>query len=256
MEEPKKICGLQLKEEYLKYGSYTWLMYKVSSPMFNWEISDVNIVRLIYLSTFLSYKDNIVEYHGSPITTKNLYDILGITKRTAYNFISECIKANLMSVDEEKIIHLCSSFSRIAYLKRKIPPEYSVIRLYHDGIQKLYRTYGIDSPKKLACLFTIIPWVNKETNVVSINPLETDRLRVGALKFSAVCKITGHNPDNKHRIISYLDELKTPMWDAVHLKERGKHKITVVNPRVYYGGTNSVAPEVIGVFQNGDIYGQ
>lgn len=256
MEEPKKVCGLQLKEEYLKYGSYTWLMYKVSSPMFNWEISDANISRLIYLSTFLSYKDNIVSYSGLPIKTTDLSDILGTTKRTAYNFISECTKANLMSVDEEKIIHLCSSFSRIAYLKRKIPPECSVIRLYHDGIQKLYRTYGIDSPKKLACLFTIIPWVNKETNVVSINPLETDRLRVGALKFSAVCKITGHNPDNKHRIISYLDELKTLMWDAVHLKGEGTNRITIVNPRVYYGGTDSIVPEVVGSFPNGDVYGE
>lgn len=255
MEEPKKVCGLKLKEEYLKYGSYTWLMYKVSSPIFNWEISDSNISRLIYLSTFLSYKDNIVEYHGLPITIKDLCDVLGVTKRTAYNFISECTKANLINVGEENIIHLCSSFSRIAYLKKKIPPEYSVIRLYHEGIQKLYRTYGISSPKKLACLFTIIPWVNKETNVVSINPLETDRLRVGALKFSAVCKITGHNPDNKHRIISYLDEMKTPMWDSVHLKERGKHKITVVNPRVYYGGTDSIVPEVVGSFPNEDVYG-
>lgn len=254
MEEPKKICGLQLKEEYFKYGPYTWLMYKVSSPIFNREISGSNISRLIYLSTFLSYKDNMVKCCGLPITTKDLCDIFGITKRTVHNFISECTKANLIRIDEEKNIHLSSSFSRMEYPKKKIPSGYSVIRLYHNSIQRLYEWYGISSPKKLACLFTIIPWVNKEINVVSVNPLETDRLRVEALKFSAVCKITGHNPDNKHRIISYLDELKTPMWDAVHLKGNGQNKVTVVNPRVYFGGTNGVVPEVIGVFQNGDIY--
>lgn len=254
MEEPKKIYEPQSKEDYLKYGPYTWLMYKVSSPIFNREISSSNVSRLIYLSTFLSYKDNTVECCGLPITTKDLRDILGISKRTAHNFISECIKANLIRIDEEKNIHLCSSFSRMEYPKKKIPSGYSVIRLYHNGIQTLYNTYSVYSPRKLTYLFSLIPWVNKETNVVSINPLEPDRLRVGALKNYAICKITGYNPDNKHRIISYLDELKTPMWDAVHLKGNGQNKITVVNPRVYFGGTNGVVPEVIGVFQNDDIY--
>lgn len=254
MEEPKEIYGLQPKEDYLKYGPYTWFMYKVSSPIFNQEISGSNISRLIYLSTFLSYKDNTVECCGLPITTKDLRDIFSISKRTVHNFISECTKANLIRIDEEKNIHLCSSFSKMEYPKKKIPSGYSVIRLYHNGIQTLYNTYGVYNPRKLTYLFSLIPWVNKETNVVSINPLEPDRLRVGALKNYAICKITGYNPDNKHRIISYLDELKTPMWDAVHLKGNGQNKITVVNPRVYFGGTNGVVPEVIGVFQNDDIY--
>ena len=101
----KKNRNKKINEEYKEYGNFYWLFYEMKEKLFSNTISGDNITRVIYLATYMDYKDNKLKYDNNVnIHKKDLMTLLNVKERKYYKFIKECTDANILNIENDETV--------------------------------------------------------------------------------------------------------------------------------------------------------
>ena len=128
--------------EFEKYGRFYWLFYDIQEALFNGKIDGITATRLMYLATYLSYKDNTLIYDNKqPVLTGQLPGLLKIGRTACYNFLKKCEDSGLINVRPDKTIVVSKEyFARGKLSKRQIYGKRYIMRIYINTIRYLYRS--------------------------------------------------------------------------------------------------------------------
>lgn len=247
-----------------KHGKFVWQIYKPSET-YNNSLKPATITRLIYLATYLDIDGSLIDYEPLKnkkiyLTKKDIFDRMRLKETAFKNFFKELQDKNLIMEHENKWHLKKTMFNKglipdrdIAVLSNK---GYYIIRLYQKAIRELYEKSKPTSHRTLSYLYQIIPFVNREYNIVCFNPFETDLQKIKRMKLSDYCEVVGI--DKK-----YVTKVFKALWDLSFTTNRGKEcAVTYVsnkgvqkgnffiyiNPYVYYAGTKWDKVEILGTF--------
>lgn len=127
-------------------------------------------------------------------------------------------------------------------LPKKVMKSKDIIRLAVNGVRALYENVdSVRAHKNLSYLFKIIPFVNKEWNIVCKNPKEREREFIDYMTISEFCEVIGYSKSNARKLINTLSSItfnRQPALIYVTMDFNiNKSKITM-NPNLYWAGTN------------------
>ena len=231
--------------------------YIFVNTMFDFsELSPSTVTKLIYLSTYAGY-DNLLVLNAKSkkeIKRSDLPKILGVSKRTSERFWNS-VKAYYIREDEETgKLWLNDEIFKRGKLKSKTAIDYQ--QFYFNGVRSLYKHANGKNHNYLGYLFQLIPFINREWNVVCENPFETDLDNVQLVTMKDFCAYIGYKDT------SSISKLKR-IYDALEFDVNGKKQrfcaLTYtgldsgtaricINPEVFYVGSNKGRVDVLKLF--------
>ena len=234
-----------------KHGDFTWFFYKL------WEPCDLNIslsslTRIIFLSTYINYK-NVLVYGAHPMNRTQMNRLLGLSKREFINFTNEMQQADILTFTDDKIIISEKVFGRgklpEIFTKRNNEDYLYAIRLYQKTVRNLYQRATPRSHKTLSYVFQMIPYINRQYNILCYNPLETEVKKIQPMLLNDYCRMVGYNEKNIGRLASNILRPEFTITDGTDTKVESAVRIVLsvrddnqkiyqvfVNPRVFYAG--------------------
>ena len=211
------------------------------------KLQPIDAARLIFLSTYVGYDSDqlFAGYKNKQMKKTDLPKILEVSRDTAERFWKQ-VSPEYLTEDPEGYLHVNKEWICRGRLK-----EYKQYQQFYDSaIRKLYRTATSGSLKKIGYIFSMLPWISRQWNVLAANPYEEDLEAVQPLSISEFCMITGLDPSNIQRTLKQFRNIRFQT-------DRGQERFCsvidngaeiVINPNVLYVGSNINRVKVFDLF--------
>lgn len=226
-------------------GGFYMLYY--SEKLFDGVVSNNNIVRVIYLATFIEYGTNrlVIKEEGKAqvaLKEANIQGLLGIKDRgTYYNFKKEIISAGIMEIIDGELFMSKDYFNKG---KEQTKNNY-FIKMYINSIRELYNQVAPKQHKTLSYLFRLVPYINYKYNVITTTPHDSSQALKNRLKKEDIAEILGLDLKTYEKVENQLLKLKITFRGEVYsllglviVRTDIKRKFYVVNPLLYSSGND------------------
>lgn len=261
-ERKKKQEEYEIKKQYHKkcqdmYGHWVFFLYNMNVAL-DLGIEPATLTKLIYLSTFMSFKNKLLVNKKTSITKKNLQDVLKISRATYFRFVNETFNNGIIIEDDNggltlnKDIFIRGYMSEIQRYLNNNQIDKDVIKIYHDSVREIYEKSEVSDHNKISYLFQMIPFINIEFNVLCHNPLETNFDLIEPMIMEDYCSLIGYSPDNARRLKNSLKTIVIGDTYALNFVDNNDGLFCCVNPCVFYAGCgdNLDRIEIFGKFKN------
>lgn len=230
------------------------LTFNKSIP-FTLGFKSKDIVRFVYLATFLQPDGKLRDRNGRYIEWCDLPRVLGVDKYTLNDFTDNVRSNDLIQED---------SSGRLSIRKNLFSTGdsdshnngYDRIYLSIDDIQELYETTSPLKHRVLGYLFMAIPYINKELNCFCKNPSQVVADLIIPMSVREYCGFIGydvaHYGDLEEALLGlrFRDE---PLITNINLVGKDAY---FVNPRLYYGGSQRNVVYRYAGFEQPSIYSE
>lgn len=218
-----------------RFGGFYFLNY---DRLLKVDLEPQYRTRFTYLCAYMGY-DNRLRY-GNAIgdaklmLEKDLEEALRLSKRETINTKKALIKANLITIEEDKTITINKEYA----IKGKIGKRdlRRSVRIMEYGVKEMYANANAKEHKRLDIFIRLLPFVNYNHNVLCKNPSESDIKKIEPLNLSEVCDIVGYDKTKSVRLKNELLKIKVDGQLALGIFESDNGKRIYINPRVYYKG--------------------
>ena len=208
-------------------GNFVWLLFKYSENLFP-DVSAANLTRLMYVATFCN-KD------GSIMEKTELRKKMNLNRTRWSEFWNEMIENEILH-EQDGIVYVNSKF----VVNGKLKTDNNYTRLFCEYIQQLYEgCNSVNAHKQLSYIFKIIPFINRRTNTVCLNPTEQDTNKIQSMRLGDFCEIVGYDKKNARRLANELLNIRINGELAIGFFVTNLDEKTwqlVVNPKLYFGG--------------------
>ena len=249
----------EINEQYKEYGNFVWNIYSINQKSFP-QLKPSNITRLMFLSTYITYDGYLMYNKKTTMNKSNMFDILRLSDREFRAFYKDMVDNSILYEKDDKIYINAELFGKgklnKKYITKFASQEKYITRLYIDGVRSLYEKSTPRSHKTLSYLFQVLPYVNRQYNIVCFNPLEEHLEDIQGMSLGQFCETIGYSSHNSTQLFKYLFEpqfiidgqVKTAMRYVVDKSLAKETYSMYINPRVYYAGNMWERVEVLGKF--------
>lgn len=218
------------------------------------SIGPATAARVVYLGTFLKYgTDNLYRTRGTQMKKEDLPKILGVSEATAFRFLKE-VSPQYVQVDDAGCLHLDSQ--TFLYGAMDIDSKPALYRkIYVDKVRELYKGTPTTKHKELGYIFSLLPYINMEYNILCKDIFEKDISEIEPLTLREFCQIIGHSFDTVQRLLNtyanikvLVNGLEEPFCAFVYDGANIGDAQIYVNPHVLYNGSDPEQVELLGTF--------
>lgn len=231
-----------INPEYKEFGPFVWLIYTPLCDL-NFGLNNMDMVRLIVLSTYMGYDGYLRWSAKSKLKQKDIPHALDISERSAKMFMSNLKKNNLITIEDDGGMKINDSIIYRGEIQR--PKEYNVmtIRIYINSIRALYFYSERKMRSKLVYVFKLIPYMNRTYNIACYNTEETNSKELQIMTFGSFCDLVGYDRTNitrlKKELLSF--KLKSKRIVAFITSEDFEKSSVCISPYVFFRGNNNNA---------------
>ena len=208
-------------------GNFVWLLFKYRENLFP-DVSAANLTRLMYVATFCN-KD------GSIMEKTELRQKMNLNRTRWSEFWNEMVENEIL-YEQDSVVYVNSKF----VVNGKLKTDDNYTRLFCEYIQQLYEgCSSANAHKQLSYIFKIIPFINRRTNTVCLNPTEQDADKIQTMRLGDFCEIVGYDKKNARRLANELLNIRINGELAIGFFVTNLDEKTwqlVVNPKLYFGG--------------------
>lgn len=197
--------------------------------------------RFMYLCCYLKHDDNrLVKKESNKyilIKEGELMELLKLSEREYYRTKKTLIDNKLITIDKDKNIHINSYISKVGSIPSRNKAEYT--RVFKEGIKELYNNCSIREHKKIALFIELLPHIHFQYNIICKNTTceLMEDIEPYTLK-ELTDKLNIHKNNNTTTLKKQLLNINIKDKKAMLMIEDNEKKIFVVNPQIYYRGTN------------------
>jgi hypothetical protein len=243
LEKNKK--GMEIRKEITEFeqaiketlGNFYFNFYnRISS-----EVERQYKFRFLYLCCFLKHDDNrlVNKINNKYILIKEgeLMKLLKLSEREYYRTRKALIDNKLITIDKDKNIHINSYISKVGAIPTRNKSEYT--RVFKEGIKDLYNNCSVRDHKKVALFIELLPYIHFQYNIVCKNTTceLMEDIEPYTLK-ELTDKLKIYQNKNTTSLKKQLLNINIKNRKAMLMIEDYERKFFVVNPEIYYRGTN------------------
>ena len=194
--------------------------------------------RFIYLCAYMNYDNKITfgnaEGNGKLAHEKDLMEVLGLSQNETIRTKNALIKANLITIEEDKTISINKKYAAKGKITKKILR--GSVRIMEIGLRNLYENVTPKEHKKVDVLIKLLPYVNYDYNILCKNPSEPNKDKIEPLTIKDLCGIIGYDVKNQTKLKNSLLKLKVKNKCVIAITLVGNKHAISVNPYIYYKG--------------------
>lgn len=203
-------------------------------------LQKATVTRLIYLATYCN-DQNELRVGYKPMNKNMMKKIMKLSKGVFYGFVSEITNANILIEEDGKLF-----LNEKVFFKGNIPKKlkFPCTRINIQGVRTLYETADSASYHKfLSYAFKLIPYTNKEWNIICYNPEECDKDKIMPCSKKDILDLLGiqnHGDTVFTKMMAYKFHGRNLFSALVN-----KDTTIFINPRVFYSGSRYKEVEII-----------
>lgn len=206
------------------------------------------LARLTLLSTFIDYKNRLMINKQTVMRKSDLPRILNISERAARDFVSEVKNKYLIFRDGE--MFLSKEYYRGESDKYKRDAKQ---KLFIQTTQDLYYKLKPREHRYFGYVIRIIPFVNREFNILCHNPDEIVFDQIKPLSIGEICDLLKYENTHSDRLLDGLtkcifraDDQDQSLCAIVQSVGNGITGYGMfVNPRILYNGSDYNKVEIL-----------
>lgn len=203
------------------------------------ELSPQDLARLMFIGTYVAWETNRLQYdNGRIIKKKGLEELVDMSTRRFNEFYKRLIDEEIITEQGEEIFVNPTLFYR-GELK-KIGYDVSHLqytRVFRTTVRDLYSQFKGRTLKQLSIIYSVLPFLNFDTNIVCFNPEETDPELLRPMYLEKLAALLGYQDTSKMKraLETIKVDGKPVFWLPTNINDKRQRRI-VVNPNVIYGG--------------------
>lgn len=222
---------------------FVWVICRAVDGLWQ-SLSSKYIAMLCFLASYQNYKGELTT-GKKPIFKKDLPELLGVSRATAYRFWQSVEEAGAGREDADGRLYLNKQYFRRGKVgdqevAKLAAAGWRLVRLYVKPLREMYR--GADK-NDLGHFLKMIPLIHREYNIVCDNPMEPDWELVRPMSMEEICRAIGCGEKNSTRLWEGVSKLKCRVLEKEcaaiqRVYNKGCGYKLFVNPDLYYPGKN------------------
>ncbi|MEK4085107.1 hypothetical protein [Psychrobacillus sp. FSL K6-1415] len=243
----KQIRGLQaiddLSAHEIDNGGFVFAFFKQSRTIVERfpTLTQQDTARLMFIGTYVAWENGRLQYeNGRYINKKALEKMVDMSTKHFNLFFKRLEAEDIIREDVETgditinpSVFYRGSIKEIGFDVSHLT--YS--RLFRDTVRKLYSQFKGRTLGQLALIYSVMPFLSFNTNIVCYNPEEKDGERIRPMDLDKLSVLLGYeNPQKLKRALNSVKVEDKPVFGFFeNVNDRRKLRVTV-NPRVIYNG--------------------
>lgn len=216
-----------------------------------------SMTRLLFLATYLRYGSNVLYATERTKMTKDvLPQLLRIKGKTFYRFWYE-VEGTYLIENTDGTLSLSDEFCRGNITSRLQTNHTTYHKIFIKTLRNLYYRTPITKHRYLGYIFSMLPFINVEYNIMCWNPDEKDIQEIQPMTLDQFCSLLDYNKTQKSRLIDAYEQL-TFEWKGLQQRfcgfatdnPKSRDFKIFVNPRILYRGSNWKQVEGLCAFFN------
>jgi len=231
-----------LSDHEKENGGFVFLFYKTLQNINEYlpNLNKSDLARLLYLTTYVSYEDNKIVYdNGRKIDDNELMKLIKYgSKKRFKEFINKLIENKYMSICDEGYHYLSYKICKYGKLDKSIKnSDINYIRLFRNIVRELFEGCNSRQLGRLSLIYSVLPYVSLEYNIVCHNPLEKESKLLQPMPICELGKLLGYSDEQKFRQSMYDCKINDQSVFGFLLMDNDRRSLrTIVNPRVICAG--------------------
>jgi len=202
-------------------------------------LNNADIARLMYLGTYIAWNTGRLQYDNGRVITREGFDKLtGLSSKRAKELYNRYVDEGIISEVDGSIYMSQTVFYRgnIRSIS-SYTTDLQYTRLFKKTVRDLYEKSNGKTVGQLALVYAVMPFLNFQTNIVCVNPDESDTDRLQPMGLEQLAELLGYA--NASKLKAAMNRVKID--DKVvfgffeNPNDRRQKRITV-NPRVVFAG--------------------
>lgn len=214
------------------------------------SLSSQDVTRLIYLASYLNYKNILMLNERRAMTLTDIPSVLRVSPSTAKRFWDKVNGLYICQNDDQTLmINDCFFRGKQKHIKERLT------KFYINAIRNLYESTPTSKHSCLGRIFELLAYINTEYNILCHNPEEADLSKVIPMTLRQFCEATGYDVSKAHRLAQDLSAITFDVDGEqrhfvafVTTDATSNDRLIVVNPRIIYGGHNYERVEAFALF--------
>lgn len=216
-------------------------------------LTQSDLARMMFIGTYAGWADGRLKYdNGVPIGRSELLKLTGMSRNRFGEFYSRLVEAEIIAESDSNLFVNPTVFYRGNLKEHQFDiSDLAYTRLFRKTARELYDAYNGRTIKQLAVLYSILPFVNFNYNVVCYNPTEPAMELIRPITIDKLAVLLGYErTENLIRIIDKIkyEDSKVFAYFGTNFRSKGKAGV-IVNPRAVYAGDAKTLDVARGVFE-------
>lgn len=224
------------------FNKYTELLEQTKTDKGKYDTALV--FRFLYLCTYLGF-DGVLMYggyrnnkHHDLMQEKDLQEVLQIDRKQVRQTKERLVELGLVEITEQGHIKVNKKYCKKGNITMADKEGKNIVRVFDQGIQKLYKATLPKEHKRLGLLVPLLPYLNIQYNVLCHNIEETQASKIEPLSIQEVCSIVGYNVNNARRLEKELIGATVGQEPCFMVSISAYAVIYTINPRLFYRGND------------------
>ncbi|MEK4463537.1 hypothetical protein MHB56_15045 [Paenibacillus sp. FSL H8-0315] len=158
------------------------------------------------------------------MTNADIMKVLGISKQTYSDFLSNCLKNHIIIKGDGG----CYKLNNKYHFRGKMKDGDNTVKIWRTEVRSMKDKV---SYANLGLLYDLIPHIHFTTNTICANPYETDPTKIKKLNKKEICELLDISHHTFNRLLVMIYDGKAVLAEVKILR---KYKSYLINPWVFY----------------------
>jgi hypothetical protein len=201
-------------------------------------LTQADLARVMFIGTYAAWRTGRLQHgNGVAMNKKALGELIGLSRAKFNIFYKSLVECEIITEQGKDIFVNPALFyygfqDEIKHLSKDM--QYT--RLFRQTVRDLYELYTGKALKQLALVYSVLPFVNFQFNVLAYNPEEMYADQVRPITIDKLAALLGYK--DSPNLAAALRKLKydgKSVFGMFELDDK-RYKKIVINPRVVYAG--------------------
>lgn len=256
----KQVRGLKGKDELemheIENGRFIFMFFESSRLLIDRypSLSPQDVARLMFIGTYVAWESNRLQSDNGKkiLKKKDVEQLVGMSTKRFNELYNRYKDEGILIEGENGELYLSPTVVYRGNVKKlgSSVVDLSYTRVFRKTARDLYSKFNGRKLGQLAIVYSVIPFLNFESNVVCFNPGETVTELVRPLSIRELSEILGYKDPAKFK--TALNGIKVdgePMFTFAEDPHNRREKRIIVNPKVIYAGNGEHLAAIKVLFQ-------
>ncbi|MDJ0332121.1 hypothetical protein [Planococcus sp. S3-L1] len=256
---PERVRALQGIDELSTHqsdnGGFVFAFFKEARTIVERfpTLTQADTARLLFIGTFVAWATGRLQYdNGRPISRKQLQELSGMSRPRFSEFYKRLEGEGILSEDAAtKDVYMNPTVIYRGEMKQvsKDVADLEYTRVFRSTVRRLYEEFDGKQLKQLGLIYSVLPFISAQTNIVVTNPEEKDSERLQPMNVRTLAMILEYSDPQKLK--TALNAVKidgNPVFLFADDPYNRREKRIVVNPRVVFKGNNEALKAISVLF--------
>lgn len=214
-------------------------------------LSQSDLARIMFIGTFAGWSTGELKHdNGVSINKNSLWELVGMSRSKFNAFYKSIVDCEIIAEQDGAIFMNPTYFFRGSMSEVKhMTEDLQYTRLFRNTVRELYAMYNGRTIKQLAIIYSVLPFVNFNFNIIAFNPDEAHMDLIEPIPLDKLAIMLGYADHRKFKkalnSIKYKDQ---PVFGFFETNGDRRKKKTVVNPKVIYAGNGKSLDGISALF--------